>query len=91
MPGIRVGDVIGIECRVQPGPFSEERLVSFDTIDGPVSGFVREANLKQVEGKWLIRAIVQGIRDDVLEVRVKGSFFTTNGLANVERRFAMAA
>jgi len=91
MPGIKVGDVIGIQCRVQPGPFSEERLVSFDTIDGPVSGFVRETNLKQVDGQWRIRAVVQGIRDDVLEVRVKGSFFTTNGLANVERRFAIAA
>jgi hypothetical protein len=91
MPGIKVGDVIGVQCRVQPGPFSEERLVSFDTVDGPVSGFVREVNLKEVESQWFIRAVVQGIRDDILEVRVKGSFFTTNGLANVERRFAMAA
>jgi hypothetical protein len=92
MPGIKVGDVIGVQCRVQPGPFSEERLVSFDTVDGPVSGFVREANLREVEGQWFVRAVVQGIHDeDILEVRVRGSFFTTNGLANVERRFAMAA
>jgi hypothetical protein len=91
MPGIKVGDVIGVQCRVQPGPFSEERLVSFDTVDGPVSGFVREVNLKEVESQWFVRAVVQGVSDDILEVRVKGSFFTTNGLANVERRFAMAA
>jgi hypothetical protein len=91
MPGIEVGDVIGVQCRVQPGPFSEERLVSFDTVDGPISGFVREVNLKEVKGQWFVRAVVQGVRDDILEVRVKGSFFTTNGLANVERRFAMAA
>lgn len=91
MSGMKVGDVIGIECRVQPGPFTGERLISFDTVEGPVSGFVREANLKEISGQWYVRAVIQGVEGDVLEVRVKGSFFTTNGLANVERRFAMAA
>ncbi len=91
MSGMKVGDVIGVECRVQPGPFSGERLISFDTIEGPVSGFVREENLKEVDKQWYVRAVIQGIDGDVLEVKVKGSFFTTNGLANVERRFAMAA
>jgi hypothetical protein len=91
MAGMKVGDVIGVQCTVQPGPFSGEHLVSFDTVDSPISGFVREANLKQVDDQWYIRAVILGIRDDVLEVRVRGSFFTTNGLASVERRYAMAA
>lgn len=91
MAGMKVGDVIGIQCTVQPGPFSGERLVSFDTIDGPISGFVREADLKQIDDQWYIRAVILGIHDDVLAVRVRGSFFTTNGLASVERRYAMAA
>ena len=91
MTGMKVGDIIGVECRIQPGPFSGECLVSFDTVDGPISGFVREADLKKIDRQWYIRAVILGIRDDVLEVRVKGSFFTTNGLAHVERRFAMAA
>jgi hypothetical protein len=39
----------------------------------------------------MFRAVIQGIKNDVLEVRVKGSFFTTNGLASVPRRYAMAA
>lgn len=88
---MKVGDIIGIECNVQPGPFSEERLITFDTVDGPVSGFVRETELKQTNDQWYVRAILQRIEDDVLSVWVRGSFFTTNGIADVPRRYAMAA
>ena len=91
MAAMAVGDIVGVECTVQPGPFSEERLVSFDTVDGPVSGFVQEHDLREENGRWRVRAVILAIRDDVLEVRVKGSFFTTNGLAAVPRRYAMAA
>lgn len=91
MAAIKVGDVVGIRCNVQPGPFSEERLISFETTDGPISGFVDERELKESKGDWLVRATVRAVRDDVLEVLVQGSFFTTNGLANVPRSYAMAA
>ncbi len=91
MSEMKVGDVIGIQCDVRPGPFSDERMITFDTVDGPISGFVRETDLKQKNSQWYIRAIIQDIQDDVLHVRVKGSFFTTNGLASVPRRYAMAA
>ncbi len=88
---MNIGDTIGIQCTVQPGPFTGERLVSFDTVDGPVSGFVRDEDLKEVDAQWYCRATVNVILDDVLTVRVKGSFFTTNGLASVPRRYALAA
>jgi hypothetical protein len=91
MSEMKVGDVIGIQCDVRPGPFSGEQMITFDTMDGPVSGFVREPDLKEIASQWYVRAIIQEIRDDVLHVRVKGSFFTTNGLAAVSRRYAMAA
>ncbi len=91
MSEMKVGDVIGIQCDVRPGPFSGERMITFDTMDGPISGFVRESDLKKVDLQWYVRAIIQEIRDDVLHVRVTGSFFTTNGLAAVPRRYAMAA
>jgi hypothetical protein len=91
MSEMKVGDVIGIQCDVRPGPFSGERMITFDTVDGPISGFVREPDLMQKDSQWYVRAIIQDIGDDVLHVRVKGSFFTTNGLASVPRRFAMAA
>lgn len=91
MAGMKVGDVIGIQCDVRPGPFSGERMITFDTTDGPISGFVRDTDLNEHASQWYVRAIIQGIRDDVLEVRVRGSFFTTNGLATVSRRYAVAA
>jgi hypothetical protein len=91
MTAIRVGEAIGILCTVQPGPFSEERLISFEAVDGAVSGFVNETELKQVGETWFVRAIVKSMHDDILEVFVRGSFFTTNGLASVQKSYAMAA
>lgn len=88
---MQVGDTIAVQCELRPGPFSDEFMITFDTIDGPVSGFVRRSELRQRESQWFVRAIIQNIRDDILEVRVKGSFFTTNGLASVPRKYAMAA
>ncbi len=91
MSEMKVGDIIGIQCDVRPGPFSGERMITFDTVDGPISGFVREPDLTQKNSQWYVRAIIQDIQDEVLHVRVKGSFFTTNGLASVPRKYAMAA
>jgi hypothetical protein len=89
---MKIGDEIGIQCEVRPGPFSEERMITFDTKHGPISGFVQESDLNLINSQWYVRAIVQEvISEDELAVRVKGSFFTTNGLATVPRRYAMAA
>ena len=86
-PGARVQ----IRCDVKPGPFSAERLVTFNTLDGPISGFVRETDLTSDEGQWFIGGIVKSVESDYLVVKVRGSFFTTNGIANVSREMAMAA
>ena len=88
---LQVGQQIRIPYSVQPGPFSEERLVSFQSLDGPVSGFVRNEELEEKEGKPTIRGVIRAIEKDYLEVWVRGSFFTTNGLANVSTELAMAA
>ena len=88
---MKIGDVVGIRCEIRPGPFSEERMITFDTVGGPVSGFVRVPDLIEVGSQWYVRAIIQGVADDELTVRARGSFFTTNGLATVPRRYAMAA
>lgn len=89
---MRSGDEIGIPCEVKPGPFEEERLVSFETLDGTITGFVSANDLKQIDrGRWLIHAVVIKIEGDVVTVRVRGSFFTTNGLATIHREMAMAA
>jgi hypothetical protein len=91
MSEMNVGDEIVIQCDVRPGPFSEERMVTFDTVDGPISGFVRERDLREIVSKWYVTAVILKIENDILHVRVKGSFFTTNGLAAVSRQYAMAA
>lgn len=89
---MNVGDVIYVECQVQPGPFLEERVVTIETLQGPISGFVREIELKEGgKDEWMVRAKVRAIRGDELEVLIRGSFFTTNGVASVPKRLAMAA
>lgn len=92
MPTLEAGAVIGVPCVVKPGPFSGERLISFDTVSGPISGFVRESELKIVgEEEWYVRAVVQSVTDEEIEVRIRGSFFTTNGFATIPRQMAYAA
>lgn len=91
MAKLDIGMIIGIPCEVMPGPFSEERLISFETIHGPISGFVRESELREVEGAWSVRGVVQKILTDTVEVMVTGSFFTTNGLASLSLDAAIAA
>ena len=92
MTQLSPGLSVRIKCTVQPGPFSEERLVSFDTITGPVTGFVREGNLVNRDNNhWLVQGTVIAVDRDVIEVRVEGSFFTTNGIATISKEMALAA
>lgn len=91
MKPIAPGDRVQIKCEVKPGPFSGERLVTFDTLDGLISGFVREKDLTDNGGEWFIGGVVKSVESDHLVVKVRGSFFTTNGIANVSRDMAMAA
>ncbi len=43
------------------------------------------------DGQWYVHGVVRKVEPDVIEVWIRGSFFTTNGLASVPRRLAMAA
>jgi hypothetical protein len=88
---VEIGRAVWIECQVQPGPFSEELLVTIETIDGPVTGFIKSEELRRTVDDTKVRGIVRKIGTDYLEVWIKGSFFTTNGLANVPTELAMAA
>ena len=91
MVQIAVGKEVRVPCKVQPGPFSQEHVVTIDTVDGPISGFVRQENLVQLKSQWYVRGIVREMKKDVILVWIRGSFFTTNGLANVPRHLARAA
>lgn len=87
----KVGDFVAIGCDVQPGPFEGERLVTIETVEGAISGFVRESELRQKGSGWQIRGKVRSASPQVIEVWILGSFFTTNGIANVPAHLAMAA
>jgi hypothetical protein len=91
MTEYKAGDEIGIPCDVNPGPFSGEKLISLETVSGIVSGFVREPDLLTVADQSYVKAVVLSEEDDHLEVKIRGSFFTTNGLATVPRQTVLAA
>jgi hypothetical protein len=88
---LAVGQLVWIRCKVQPGPFSEEPLVTIESIDGPISGFVLSEELKTSAEGDSVRGVVRGVEAKFIEVWIKGSFFTTNGLTNVSREIAIAA
>ena len=85
------GDDVGIQCVVKPGPFPGEHLIEVETLDGPVSGFVSEDFLREKGGLWFVKGTIQEVHPDYIKVRIKGSFFTTNGIANIPPKLAMAA
>ena len=91
MVQIAVGKEVRVPCTVQPGPFAEEYVVNINTVDGLISGFIRLENLIQLKNQWYARGVVREIKKDAILVWIKGSFFTTNGLANVPRHLAQAA
>ncbi len=91
MGTIEVGEMIRIPCEVKPGPFSDERLISFETIEGVISGFVEERDLQQDGSHFFVSGMVKEVELDKIVVVVQGSFFQTNGIATVSRSVACAA
>ena len=91
MRELKRGDQIAIKCEVKPGPFPGEHLIEVETLDGPVSGFVSEDFLRERAGSWFVKGAVQEVHTDYIKVRIEGSFFTTNGIANITPKLAMAA
>jgi hypothetical protein len=52
---------------------------------------VGESELRKSGHEWQVRGKVRDVHKDAIEVWIKGSFFTTNGLANVPTHLAMVA
>ena len=76
------GQVVGIPCDVSEGPFPSELLVIFETMTGTVSGFVHPDYVAASEtGQSYLRGVIKDVDEDRLSVWVRGSFFTTSGLA----------
>jgi hypothetical protein len=81
----REGDLIGVPCAIQLGPFPDELLVTADTAEGPICGFVRKANIQTADGEHgVVKGSVVEVRHDAIVVKLFGSFFTTAlGVASV--------
>ena len=89
MASFAPGQSIRIRCEVQRGAFPTESLVTFETVEGPISGFVRSERVERTEGhEGYIHATVKEVTKDTLTVVVEGSFFTTTGLAYLSRDWA---
>lgn len=88
---MRVGQEIWIPCSAEPGPFSDERLISIEGEDGVISGFVSDQEVGTSHGGGhIVRAVIRGIENNgVLSVWVKGSFFTTAGLTHISPDMAV--
>jgi hypothetical protein len=89
MSTFTVGDSVAVPCTIQEGPFPDEKLVTVDTEEGAISGFVKEANLQAGENndeQWYLKGIVVSELDGSIIVKLLGSFFTTAlGMATVAR------
>ena len=81
MARFAAGESVAVACEVRPGAFPGEFLVTVHTLSGPVSGFARAADL--ADPSAALYGVVRTARPDVVEVMLSGTFFTTNGLAEI--------
>jgi hypothetical protein len=78
MPTFSEGDVVGVPCTIQQGPFPDEKLITVDTIEGAMSGFVKVANLTINDNEsGIVTGTVVAVSRDYITVKISGSFFTT--------------
>jgi hypothetical protein len=62
----------------------DELVVTIDTAEGPISGFVKTAFVTMTgERSGYIVGQIVDLNDSTVQVRLPGSFFTTAGLASV--------
>lgn len=80
---ISPGDAIFVPISVENGAFPKESLITIETINGPVSGFIRSDEIEMKHGNPFVKAVVLEVSDEAITVRLKGSFFTTTGLAYI--------
>jgi len=63
-------------------------MVIIETLEGEVSGFVSRDELHIDDEEGLLKALVVGVSDESVQVRLRGSFFTTTGLAEFSSEWA---
>ena len=85
MQDLKKGDLVAIPCTVQMGPFPDEKLVTVETTEGPISGFVKLPNLHLKDDEnGFVRGLVVSVAETTITAQLYGSFFTTAlGMARV--------
>jgi hypothetical protein len=77
------GETVLVPTEVGDGAFPNEKLVTVDTNEGPVSGFARADFIVQKPDGQFLLAEVKKVSERGLTVRLFGSFFTTTGIADL--------
>jgi hypothetical protein len=75
-PKPKAGVVVWIACAVKPGPFSNERLVRVESVEGdPWVGFVDVRYLEHPveQGETKIQARVLSVEDDTIKISLPGN------------------
>lgn len=89
MATLERGQLIAIPCKVFPGAFNHEAMVIIDALEGEVSGFVRRDEFVRVENDiGYVKGRIVDVTTDTITVLLKGSFFTTTGLAEFSPEWA---
>ena len=79
------GERIWIPVEAAEGAFPGESLVTLETNLGPVSGFTSKKDLHLIGDRYHMEAEVQEVSEDTVTVNLRGSFFTTTGVAYLPR------
>lgn len=88
MASLAPGEKILVPTDAKSGAFPGEKLVTVRTETGPVSGFTKsDFVIDDAEGTYLL-AEVKRVLQDVITVKLYGSFFTTTGLADIPKSVA---
>lgn len=85
MSSLNQGDTLFVPVEVGSGAFVGERLISFDTLEGPVSGFIREDQIIKRGNASFVQAQILELESNRIAIKLHGSFFTTTGLAHISR------
>ncbi len=74
---------VRVPCQIAPGPL-DELLITVDTANGPISGFVKSDFLEEASStSGYITGQIVAVSGDSVKVKLPGSFFTTTGVASL--------
>ena len=78
MGNFQEGDYVHVRCKIYPGAFPTEYLITLDTKNGVSSGFVPVKYVDVIDKpKACIEGVVRKVDGNTITVQLPGSYFTT--------------